>query len=619
MCFFHPIARFNYSSGDVVSMDNGPQYPLEDVRSFEVFDEPFSYMDDCDEYVKRLFAGENSDVDSTSHEITDERKSTEQQLSLGEELLLFFIMFNIPHAAMQKLLNILCSHNVNVPPTLYQLRQSNSMLPTVSFTNKQKDFAYLGIKENLQFCFSNGLLKLKDLNSIIRIKINIDGLPLFKSSPINLWPILLQIEDISCPLPIALFCGIGKPQLETFVAPLCNELKELMSVGHRLDNHFVKIGRVLFICDAPARSYLQCIKGHNGYNGCGYCRQRGLHLNDRMTFPELQYDLRTDYDYAQFQEVNQLSISPFAGIVPLFSSFPPEYMHLVCLGVVKKMFFYYFSYTKAKRLPCRLSCKQKTEISLLLSHCVSYIPREFQRKPRTISFLEHFKASEFRTYILYLGPIALKDFLPYSYYEHFLLLHYAIYVFASDRFTEYYDCASRCLEIFVSRMSDLFGDDSLIYNVHVLLHLSHFVKINGPLDLFSSFPFENYLSLLKRRIRTNNGIFQQSLNQLTAIRSLHTSTCCKPQKINFRPETQDSCAITNFGNIIVTEVDEKGLVCGFKLSFVRDLYGPPFYPSSSLGIGYYRSTSIFLRNCIPLNKAICIPFSSEYLIFPYAS
>ena len=58
------------------------------------------------------------------------------------------------------------------------------------------------------------------------ISIGIDGVPIFESSNINLWPILLCLKNCSHskPLPIAIFAGIGKPDLTAFLEKVHQEL-----------------------------------------------------------------------------------------------------------------------------------------------------------------------------------------------------------------------------------------------------------------------------------------------------------------------------------------------------------------------------------------------------------
>jgi hypothetical protein len=406
----------------------------------------------------------------------DSNENLGDKKSLSEDLFTFAILYNIPRTALKYLLNILVKHGIDVPSTPYKLKQTHSSFDVTSYDIQQNSMAYIGVRDNITFAVESGHLPLDDTNlcpmtSFLDLKFNIDGLPIFKSSQYNLWPILMQINNIPSPYPVGLHCGIGKPVLKTMTDKLVAEIKELKTNGFHVRHHLICLRSVVFICDAPARSFLQCIKGHSGYFGCGYCRQKGDYADDRVIFPDFNSALRTDEEYMLFKENNQTSPSPFLSVVPLFHSFPPEYMHLLCLGVMRKLCHYYFCTTKGSRLPCRLSASQLSVVSQRIRNMREYIPREFQRKIRPLHELEHYKASEYRFFLLYAGIFLLKDILPVTYTKHLALLHFSCYVFASERFSHLHTHASRCIEIFVKQMPQLFGRKSLIYNVHVLLHL----------------------------------------------------------------------------------------------------------------------------------------------------
>ena len=68
----------------------------------------------------------------------------------------------------------------------------------------------------------------------------------------------------------------------------------------------------------------------------------------------------------------------------------------------------------------------------------------------------------------------------------------------------------------------------MIYNVHTLTHIVDDVRLFGPLDNISAFPFENYLGHLKKLVRKPQYIITQVLKRLTE-RDLHISA--KRQKI----------------------------------------------------------------------------------------
>ena len=50
------------------------------------------------------------------------------------------------------------------------------------------------------------------------------------------------------------------------------------------------------------------------------------------------------------------------------------------------------------------------------------MPSEFSRQPRSLKDLDRWKATEFRQFLLYTGPIVLQDIISDNVYEHFLAL-----------------------------------------------------------------------------------------------------------------------------------------------------------------------------------------------------
>lgn len=90
--------------------------------------------------------------------------------------------------------------------------------------------------------------------------IHIDGLPLFKSSTIQFWPILVDVADNPRyrPMPIGIYCGYGKPEvIEEFLGPLVLELKNILNIGVKISGFQVNVKLKCFICDCPARAYIK--------------------------------------------------------------------------------------------------------------------------------------------------------------------------------------------------------------------------------------------------------------------------------------------------------------------------------------------------------------------------
>ena len=574
---------------------------------------PSADIDVTDESIDRVF---NEEKDNTCPLYTSSQNINE--LNLADELLTFFIFFNLTRDCMQHLLSMLNRHGVRVPETIYLLKKRTLNLKSVQTctTLPEGNFSYIGIFDNLKFCITNRLLEFSkpDKNNIISLNasINIDGLPLYKSSNVSAWPILLRIEGIFNPFPVAVFCGIRKPALFDYLSELCNELLVLLDTGMSFSNCVIKFSRVLFICDSPARAYIFNVMGHNSKVGCHYCRGVCSYKHRRVVYPTVISESRTDEMYRLTLESNQKGPSPLSELpkVGFYSCCPPDYQHAICLSVTRKLFLLYFTNDFSRPL---LSRTQQTELSRMISTYSKFTPHEFQRRPRSIEReLKNFKATEFRIFLLYFGPFFFKKFLSSVHYNHFLLLHFAIYVFSSEFHYHLLPAAHRCIEMFVYDMKELFGDSCMSYNVHILLHFYEFVQIYGNLSNFSTFPFENYLSHVKKRVRPTRYIFEHIIKQVLELRPLLCNTQIPPLK--FSNTSPNNCAIVESVVVYIEQISDNN-VSGRALTFSRPLYDYP-YSSECLGIGFYSLTRRRVEGK-PQNKCILIPIENEFLVIPY--
>lgn len=103
--------------------------------------------------------------------------------------------------------------------------------------------------------------------------------------------------------------------------------------------------------------------------------------------------------------------SPLLRIEPpinMVSAFVLDIMHLCFLGVMKRLLEWWLSSDSSARL--RFALRQELSKRMeLLKNCV---PAEFQRKTRSTKHYLKWKATEFRFFLLYSGPVVLKYILP---------------------------------------------------------------------------------------------------------------------------------------------------------------------------------------------------------------
>lgn len=149
-----------------------------------------------------------------------------------------------------------------------------------------------------------------------------------------------------------------------------------------------------------------------------------------------------------------------------------------------------------------------------------YISQEFCRLPRSVEDIEHWKATEFRQFLLYTGPVVMKGKLSKIQYKHFLCLHVAIRILCSVKCISLNRYAKSLIRCFIIRYKKIYGSEYITYNVHNLLHLCDDVLLYGQLDNFSAFKFESYMSKIKRRMKNSRYPLQQIYNRVIEDRKL---------------------------------------------------------------------------------------------------
>ncbi len=180
----------------------------------------------------------------------------------------------------------------------------------------------------------------------------------------------------------------------------------------------------------------------------------------------------------------------------MVSGFPLDYMHLVCLGVMRRLLHLWL---RLGPLTCRLSGFQATVLTERLVGAKKNVPMEFACKPRAVREIDRWKATEFRQFLLYTGPVMLKDLLSTEVYKNFLLFFVGIFILCNNSLIgDHIDYASDILRLFVTHFGQLYGPKFLSYNVHCLVHLVEDAKHHSVLDNFSAFQYENHHNKLKR-------------------------------------------------------------------------------------------------------------------------
>lgn len=280
-----------------------------------------------------------------------------------------------------------------------------------------------------------------------------------------------------------------------------------------------------------------------------------------------------------------------------------------------------------------------------------YFPSDFSRKPKPLKVFKFWKATQLRYFLIYLGPVVLIDLLPsFELYEHFLVLHCAIYILANDKLSQvelWKKYAKDLLNWFVSQLSRLYWPQILVYNFHNLLLLVDDVDNFGPLDNFAAFPFENFLRKMKRMVRSHKKPLEQVAKRLLERQRLLEKDAnpllenSNSSSVYFNgtrlqcaegPKIADSCFLSKSNEIVIVKSNVKEESSGSQVFKVLcqpfmnkcDFYTLKNFKSSNMGIWKVKKLgpSIYLSLTDLSKKCMILPCFNDmeyYVCIPYVN
>lgn len=609
----------------------------------------FNGSDNSDASTDEEFDCEIDDNDDASDESGEENwedtSSDDSEPEFKEQLAKWVTKNNVSVLATKGLLTILRGQGFDLPKDCRTLKKTPKHIELEEKCGGQ--YIYFGLasgilqclSENEQFCSNNNHIKLL---------VNVDGVPLYKSNNKQMWPILCSFDNNN-PFIAGIFCGDAKPNsVSDYMQQFLEEFNVLKMDGIFYSDKLFRVSLFAFICDCPARAFLKSIKGHSGYFACERCTIEGAHVHRHgvvLHSTDERCPLRTDegfssesYKVLDVRLSHQLSRSPLidAGI-PCVTGFPLEYMHLVCLGVVKRLIYFWKGGPRSMRRQsrnsnCILSANNFSDISRKLIQLNGKMPSEFARQPRCILDYERWKATEFRQFLLYTGPVVLKDILPEDVYVHFLSLSIAISLLLNgndERRNSCLDYAEQLLVYFVNKSVSLYGNRFPVYNIHSLTHLCQDVeKHQCSLNIISAFQFENFLQSLKKKVKGRKNALVEVCKRLsedqsfriTKIARIHKSLKISPGQLMGK----NSCFMTSDSFVFVQEkTEESDYICKvLNKRFSENFFVNPC-ESKFLDIAFITRVNfrhrceakVFQRRQLT-HKVVCIPYKDGWVMFP---
>lgn len=184
-----------------------------------------------------------------------------------------------------------------------------------------------------------------------------------------------------------------------------------------------------------------------------------------------------------------------------------EYMHCCLQGAGKQVLTLLTKPKYSNTDHYIVPAKQK----LLNKRLVAIRPTSsIVRKPRSLTQLANFKASEIRSMFLYYLPVCLPGCVPKIYVEHVRQLSTALYILLQQDISfEDVDTAESILKNFVKQHQKLFGKQSMVMVIHLLKHLAQSVHKLGPLWCHSAFQFERNNGCLLKLVSGTTDVIHQ--------------------------------------------------------------------------------------------------------------
>lgn len=315
-----------------------------------------------------------------------------------------------------------------------------------------------------------------------------------------------------------------------------------------------------FIADAPMRAKLMGMSGHSGNYPCAKCLARKVGPGfpastaigqEKRTAGSVNAALHyierncrgKDGKVAEPKKKKDLevvkgirAVSPLASVedFDMLKQIPTESMHLVDLGVVRKMVKISFDYPAGTK---RVSFNTP-DLSLLDEELETVkVPTEFSRRTRGVDPTV-WKAEEYRNLILAFFPIVVRHMTSVQCREIWYLTVYIVRAvnLPMDVMREAGVTDALVLKWY-QKFQSVFGIHNCSYNVHCFSHILEVRKL-GPLSETSAVRYEDMYGVLKRNFHAGTQSMGKQASQNSLVSLTYGHHCCQKSVTFKEKETQ---------------------------------------------------------------------------------
>lgn len=403
----------------------------------------------------------------------------------------------------------------------------------------------------------------------------------------------------------------------------------------------------------------------NGAHGCLKCTTVGIYSREvrYVCFPNFNAVERTDHGFRNrsdplhhrenslLEDIVGADGKPFLDMVRDFVI--ADSLHLLHEGVMKRLIGIWmngsFSYKSKWKKP------EIESINSSIHFLNKEMPSDVHRQIRSLKYLKYFKATEFRTIMLYVGMVLFKSKLPQNVYVHFLRLCLAVRICSCRTYVKQNlnQLARTLFKEYCANFQNIYGNFSVVSNIHNIIHISDDVDRFGSLSDISTYVFENYLREIKYRTQPSKLPLEQIIKRLIELSmnvkrepfiSFQTSKVYTPQlKYEFEVDQDyvykyirltpnvflstrkigDKWFLTHQNEIVRMEYsffrNDKFIIYGFKVKQTNDFFTVPYtsrlsdiYSSKTLDVSDGQNYQVDIIKA----KMMCASSENEFVFIP---
>lgn len=250
---------------------------------------------------------------------------------------------------------------------------------------------------------------------------------------------------------------------------------------------------------------------------------------------------RTDIGFRnRFYKLHHNEVSPLemleaadgSPLLDMIRDFPTsDPLHLLEQGAMKRLLKIWLGDIKTSKYKKKWRESELNIINQSIYFLNKDLPSDVNRQLRSLKFTKFFKATEFRTILLYVGMVIFRDFLSEREYEHYLRLCLAVRLCSCKTYVRL-DNLKKLVRVITSEFCtgyvDLYGKSSIVSNIHNISHIPDDIEHFGSLNEISTYPFENFL----RDLKLNTQPSKNPLEQVTR-RIVEKTIDMKNKPLNF--------------------------------------------------------------------------------------